>query len=101
MVRKWLLILVLLAIPVRAFAGRALFEASATIIRSDSKSTSQWPLPNTYDAVLRGDDGKLFLLHFHGRNPLVGLQGQHVRIQYIQKHDDCQTGFVDELLEIQ
>lgn len=99
MLKKCVAVFVLLAAllaPSNVSAGRALFESSATVIKS--VETSTWLSPRTYDVMLRGDDGKLFLLHFHGDNPLEKLQGSHVYIEYIQQYSSCQTGFVDELV---
>ena len=93
-----LALLVALSLPASLLAGRALFEASATVVKSSE--TTVWISGRTYDVIMRGDDGKLFLLHFHGHNPFENLEGKHVYAAYIQEYSGCQTGFVDEVLEV-
>ena len=92
-----LLIAVLLCAS-SVFAGRTAFEASASVI--NVVDTSTW-IHNTYDVYLRGDDGKLFMLHFHDNNPLAALNGKHLRFTYVQEFRECQTGYVNDVISVQ
>lgn len=82
-----------------AQAGRTVYEAAGTVERITYYH--QWLDGDSWDVYVRGDDGKLFMLHFHGENPL-DVQGHHYRrIQYVQRERSCETGYTDEVISAQ